>query len=666
MLLFAIGGAKTAWASNSSQTETDKAYSFIEADCSFIDTSDLLFLSVPPDELGYKCGYVIVPERHTKPDGPTIRLPVAVLPARGGSSEAPPLFVVQGGPGGSAFEIFPFILPNSVIAQKRDIVMINQRGTDYGEPELECHESFDALPELAILPLEEGLDLSLEQVKTCKDRLVSEGIDLGAYNSVENANDLEAIRQVLGYEQYDFYGVSYGTLLGLHLLREHPENLRSVILDGVVPAQINFIAELPANTSRIFEELFQFCSQDPECQKDYPGLEARLVRLLQQLDDDPAILRLKDPDTGKVIKSRLDGDSFLDLLYQSFYMDHPYAIFPRIIADTAAGDYLFLEELGALMAFDRSFNEGMYYSVVCSEEIPLDSGKISFDGLKPYVSRTAGIQSQYYQDVCKIWDVEALPPYVNQPVVSDKPVLLLSGQFDPITPPSFASLTAETLPNSYNIVDPYGSHGVAFDDECLNQIILAFLDDPSTEPDASCLDSVDRRHDVVPSDAITVPFLAPLAQFDKEFLIGIGVALVLLVFVLFALPVWFVVWLVRSVRNKAFPRRGKQKRIRWIGRILVLMYGILGMALLIAMLVFVIIIFLENSSYLSVYALPASVRPYLLIPYLMLIVLLGIIFSLIYFWRNPSKPVWERIYYSFLAICATGFLITLGLLGFVI
>ena len=666
VLLIAIGWTKVSWASNFSQTETDRAYSFVETNCSFIDTSDLLFLSVPPEELGYKCGYVIVPERHADPEGSTIRLPVAVLPARGGISEAPPLFVVQGGPGGSAFEIFPFLLPNSVVAQGRDIVMINQRGTDYGKPELECHESFDALPELAILPMEEGLDLSLEQVEACKDRLVSQDIDLGAFNSVENANDMEAIRQVLGYEQFDFYGVSYGTLLGLHLLREHPENLRSVILDGVVPAQINFIAEVPASTNRIFEELFQFCAQDPECQKDYPELEDRLVRLLQQLDDDPAMLRLKDPDTGMVVKSRLDGDSFLDLLYQSFYMDHPYAIFPRIIADTEAGDYLFLEELGALVAFDRSFNEGMYYSVVCSEEMSLDSGEISFEGLKPYVSRSAKIQSQYYQDVCEIWDVESLPPYVNQPVVSNKPVLLLSGQFDPITPPSFAALAAETLSNSYNIVDPYGSHGVAFDDTCLDQIILDFLGNPSTEPDASCLDSDDRRQEVVPSDAITVSFLAPLAQFDKGFLIGMGIALGFLLIVLSAFFVWLVVWLIRLIRNIQFPRSSNQQRIRWIGRILILLYGIFGITFLIAMLVYTIKMFLENPSYLYVYALPAPAKPYLMLPFLMLAVLFGGILSMIYFWRNPSEPVWERIYYSLLVLCATGFLITLGLLGFVI
>jgi len=645
--------------------EAQELYPFEPADCSlFIDSSKVPFFSLALEERAYRCGFVSVPERHDNPKGKMIQLPVAILPASDSNPSPDPLFVVQGGPGGSAFEIFPYLLSYSPLAKARDIVIINQRGTQHANPELICHEIFDGIAEAALLPADEALKLALEQIDTCKQRLVSQGVDLSAYNSLENAADIEAVRQSLGYDEYNFYGVSYGTLLGLHLLREYPEHLRSVILDGVLPPQVSFIAEVPINQQRVFNELFQSCLTDEQCSQDYPNLEERLINIIDQLNDDPETVNLRDSETGAIVQARLDGDILLDLLYQSIYLDHPYAIFPRIITDIEAGKYLFIEQLWSLVTFDRSFSEGMYFSTICSEEIGNDLLKNEIKNLKPYITNYLEEELQSYLDFCKVWEVSTVPMFMNQAVESEKPVLLLSGQFDPITPPEFADLVHASLPNSYNIVDPYGSHGVAFDNECVNGITEDFLDNPTEAPDSTCLYSEDRRNAVVPKDAVSAPFLGPFSQLESRFMTGIGLATLLLIFILSCLLIWPLVWLIDLVGNKKPILDPSQKWVRLLGRIVVIAYGLLALLFAISMLVYVIFVLSSNLNYLSVYVLPSSATLFLLIPYILIMLNLGMLMFAIYQWRNKMGRLWERLYYSSLTICGMGFLALLSIQGF--
>jgi pimeloyl-ACP methyl ester carboxylesterase len=183
-------------------------------------------------------------------------------------------------------------LPGTAIAAERDIVMFNQRGTLAASPELFCSETIEGMAELVSLPYDEATAMSIALLRDCYQRLESEGINFSAFNSLENANDMDAIRQALGYEDYNFYGVSYGTLLGFHLMRSQPEGLRTVILDGVLPPDQNFILEIPQNENRIYDELFQFCLSDPVCRAGYPDLEKRVFDLVERLNDDPVHIRL--------------------------------------------------------------------------------------------------------------------------------------------------------------------------------------------------------------------------------------------------------------------------------------------------------------------------------------------------------------------------------------
>ncbi len=482
LLIFMLGGTISVAASSPMMQSEAEGISghFEPAECWF-DSPIPILLS--PD---FECGFVTVPEFHSEPEGRTIRLPVAILRSKVDNPEPDPLFLAQGGPGGDAFEVFPILISQQAETTVRDIVIFNQRGTRYAEPSLMCTESFEAAQEILVLSGEEADALALEALSACYQRLLEEGVNPSAYNSLENAADVDIIRQALGYDEYNFYGVSYGTLLGLHLMRSQPDRLRTVILDGVVPPDLNFILQVARNTDRVFSEIIQTCDSDPECQSEYPDLENRFFSLVDELNQAPATVTIRDPETGESVKALLNGDALVEVLFQAFYMPDAYATFPKLVANLEEGDYTFIRGILPLVALDRTLSEGMYFSVVCAEDADFEVTDAEVEGIRPYFAEGAASEMQSYLDACAIWRVNQLPAEVDDAVNSAIPTLLLSGHYDPITPPNFAAVAAHGLDNGYVFVDPTGSHGVAFDDPCLDNIIQQFLESPEREPDGSC------------------------------------------------------------------------------------------------------------------------------------------------------------------------------------
>ncbi len=458
---------------------------FEPADCMF----DPLIPGMRDETI--RCGYLTVPEqrRGEDDDGRTIRLAVAILESAGDNPRPDPLFIAQGGPGGSTIDTYANLLVDHPLRQARDLVLFDQRGTLYSEPNLLCPESFDATAELLAADEESEDELSRRIEAACRQRLIDENINLAAYNSLENAADIEDLRIALGYDAINFYGVSYGTLLGLHFMRDFPDNIRSVILDGVVAPQTNFIARVAQSEERVFSEFFAACRNDVDCAKLYPDLEDRFFALVEQLNEKPATITLTDPETGERTRTTLWGDDVVDFLFQMFYVSGSVGALPAAIADVERGDYRYLETMFSVFLFDRTMSEGMYNSVICAEEAGFTAADALVDGVRPAFAESIVDELEDVLDGCAQWDVPALPAEANEPVESDIPTLLLSGLFDPITPPQFAEMAQETLPNSHNFVLPTGGHGVAFAvDDCIDSIVDDFLDDPLTEPSSACLD----------------------------------------------------------------------------------------------------------------------------------------------------------------------------------
>ena len=658
LIILLIGAASVTDGSAYAQSKrSDFSDDFEPAECWFDSPIPLL----PSPE--FECGYVNVPEQHSDLDGPTIRLPVAVLHTLSDDPRPDPLFMAQGGPGGDAFEVFPIVIGSLADSLGRDIVIFNQRGTRYAEPNLMCTESFEATAEILGLAGDEADARSLEILSECYDRLSREGINLSAYNSLENAADVDAIRGALGYERFNFYGVSYGTLLGFHLMRNHPDHLRSVILDGVVPPDINFIPQISTNTDRVFTEIIQTCENDPACRSEYPNLEERFFNLVNELNQAPEKLTIKDSKTGKQVTTLLDGDTLVDVLFQAFYLPDSYAIFPKLVANLEAGDYTFVRGIWPLFAFDRSISEGMYFSVICAEDADFSSSDAVLEGVRPYFADGAVGELQTYLDACEIWKVNQLPPEIDEAVNSDVPTLLLSGHYDPITPPLFAAVAAGGLQNGYSFVNPIGSHGVAFSDTCLDDIMREFLESPEKEPDSACLSEIVPAEFVQP-DALSFPFLKEVSQFTQSMWIQLGLASLFLIGMLSAFLVLPLAWLIGKLRKKDSLKRTydlSARRLKWVGGIFTLVFGLLALIFVSGTLFFTMQSLFNGM--VNIFSISGVAAPFFVIPLILAIIALILLVIVIKAWRQGIWSAWVKIYYSFLAVCAWGYVVVLVMGG---
>jgi len=440
-----------------------------------------------------QCGFLTVPEEHANPGGPTIQLAVAILPSTAANPAPDPLFMNQGGPGGSTLDYFVQAMNGPLgqeIRETRDIVLMEQRGTLYSLPALLCPELIGGKgAELEQnLTVDEERALESQEMAACRKRLINEGVNLSAFDSVENAADVNALRIALGYDMINFYGVSYGTMLGQHYMRDFPETLRSVILDGVVPLALNYIPQIPYTGQRVFDLMFETCAADPGCSATYPNLESEFYETVQNLNENPATVSMTDPETQKTYDVILTGDRFVYLIFYLFYVTPLLPEIPAIINDASNGTFDTLGYIAPYLIFDYTMADAMYYSTICAEDSDMTEDDSNWTDINPIIVPALDFVQSTIAD-CAMWDVQALDSYVDEPIVTDIPTLLLSGEFDPITPPEFAAIVAEDLKGSYSYTVPAVGHG-SFDDPCGFEIAIQFLDDPTREPDANCLNDL--------------------------------------------------------------------------------------------------------------------------------------------------------------------------------
>ncbi|HET9221101.1 MAG TPA: alpha/beta fold hydrolase, partial [Roseiflexaceae bacterium] len=525
---------------SSSQARTD---AFRPADCAALVE---LPLGLSPGS-NFECGYLTVPEQHSQPDGPSIELGVAILKSTGSSPRPDPLVMAQGGPGGSTIHTYATLLLDSPLRRDRDIVLFDQRGTLRSKPALLCPENI----ELTLRTIEQNLGreeeqrLSDEALMRCRARLLSEGVNLSAYDSRENAADVEALRVALGYDRINLYGVSYGTLLALHALRDFPGGLRSVIIDSVVPPQVNFLEQAARSENRALTEFFGACAADTRCNTSYPHLEQVFYEQVQLLDRQPARVPMTDPETGVTYDAVVRGDTFQGVFFQMLYSSELLPLLPQLIYDAREGRYETFGRIASLVVFERTIAEGMYFSAICAEDADFDPADAADPQLRPQLAERAVRDAQRLVDLCRRWEVEPLGPATDQPVEGDVPTLVLTGRFDPITPPAFGALAAETLRPSYLFTFPSASHGVFHSDPCADQLVAAFLDDPRTRPDDSCVVAEGSPRFVAPGDALRLPSLIGLLNLERgswPALATFGAALLVLLSAWAVLPL---AWLIR-------------------------------------------------------------------------------------------------------------------------
>jgi pimeloyl-ACP methyl ester carboxylesterase len=300
---------------------------------------------------------------------------------------------------------------------------------------------------------------------------------------VTNAADADDLRLALGYEQVNYYGTSYGTRLGLTIMREYSEGVRSVILDSVFPPQVDYPSDAISSFAASVNRVFAACSADTTCNNNYPDLEARFYQTIDDLKANPGSIAV----SGHTVV--VDAKVFMDAIYMALHPASAVPDVPYAIQSAGQGKFGPLQwAIESLEGYSENVATGVYYSSLCRDEVGFDSYEHSLAVAANYPPQWGDyFELSSFFRTCEFWGAGQADPVENQAVVSDLPTLIFAGHFDPITTPEWSQLAAETLSHSYYFEFPNMGHGVMRADPCALRIGLQFLDDPLNEPDASCL-----------------------------------------------------------------------------------------------------------------------------------------------------------------------------------
>ncbi|MGY2078626.1 alpha/beta hydrolase [Modestobacter sp. SYSU DS0657] len=454
-----------------------------------------------PAGVDIECGTLEVPADRDDPDSGTISLAFGVVAAQADDPAEDPLVYLSGGPGQGALEFVPLAFGElyEPLAQDRDLVILDQRGTGLTEPSLACDEYSSWVRESlgSEEPVEELAEQAAASLEDCRQRLVDEGVDFADYDSAASAADLDDLRRALGHEEWNLYGISYGTRLAQTAVRDTPEGIRSVVLDASYPIDADLYEETPGNAARAIDALFAACAADAGCAERYPDLEQTVTDLVAELDAAPASVTVLDPTTGERVESPLDGAGFVGFLFQSMYSTELIPFLPEVI-EAAAND-----EFGTIGLLLSAFTQqldmvsvGQQLAVQCQEEVSFSDPDAVADAVaehplvESFFASTPTMGPGIF-DVCASWDAGEPGPAENEALSSDLPTLVLAGELDPITPPRWGEQLAEELGNAVYVEFPATGHGSVGTHECAVQLTREFLADPNSEPDTSCVDDVE-------------------------------------------------------------------------------------------------------------------------------------------------------------------------------
>jgi pimeloyl-ACP methyl ester carboxylesterase len=438
-----------------------------------------------------RCGFLVVPENRSRPTGRSIRLAVAIVPAVSRTPGSDPVVYLAGGPGGSAIYAAPGLIEEG-FNRDRELILMDQRGVLFSKPFLFCPESLQFVARRVGLVYDAASTGRLQAAATraCHRRLVHQGIDLGAYNTTENAADFADLRVALGIAEWNVYGISYGTDLALTLMREHPRGIRSVTLDSVVPPQSVTLGGFWDNARRGFNNFFAACAAQRRCHQRHPTLGQTFTRLVQQLEAHPLTTRVTPTPGAAPVKVVLDGGALANWLILMALGPANYPNVPNWIDQLAAGHPRNIAASWAVLS--QQPEGGLQNGVVCSEWAPYQpKSDLLRDGRRAFPFYPGSVLAQAPQipftfSDCRIWNVPEAPAVQRAVTRSSIPTLLLSGTFDAVTPPAQAHIAARTLPNSTSVDIPGVGHGAVTKSRCAQRVLASFLTTPST-PNIGCV-----------------------------------------------------------------------------------------------------------------------------------------------------------------------------------
>ncbi len=414
------------------------------------------------------------------PDGETITLFVAKLPSTAVDPAPDAFTVINGGPGGSSIDMMvdmggilrPF-------TRERDVIVIDQRGTGRSTP-LTCETMTDTTEDA-------DLERVIELTQECLENLSH---DPRFFTTSVAVKDLDVLRETLGYETLSVYGVSYGSRVAQHYARQFPDTTRAVVIDGVVPPTEVLGAQIALFSQNTLDSVFARCAETPACNEQFPNAARDFETVAERLRNDTIPLNIQHPVTGIPTDIEVSYGHLAILVRLALYAPPSSALIPLIVHEAANNENYLPIAANALRMIHQltdSISYGMHNAVMCTEDAPFfDDSTVDFEAM----AATYLGEDMYktLKAMCEVWPAGVMDANIKDILTSDIPTLVLSGEFDPITPPVFGEAVMPTLSNATHIIAPGQGHGV-FPQGCLPRLVLEFVETPDPAAiDASCTD----------------------------------------------------------------------------------------------------------------------------------------------------------------------------------
>ncbi|MCH9694591.1 MAG: alpha/beta hydrolase [Gammaproteobacteria bacterium] len=409
-----------------------------------------------------------------------IELRVAVVPALSLTPEPDPVVPIAGGPGqGSVLFYTSYSSAFEEVRRNRDILLVDQRGTGESAT-MDCEFDDD------IVEGQYSTELTVKYTQECLDRLP---YDARFFTTSVAVTDLEAVRAALGYATLNLYGVSYGSRVAQHFARQYPDSTRTIVIDGVVPPQESLGPEIATESQRAIDDILARCAEDDDCNERFPDVQDDFTRVVKALRDSPVTISVPHPNTGRPEELQFGEGEFATAIRLLAYRPYSIALIPLMVSEAGDGNFVPLGSQFSmtLIALMDALSLGMHNSVMCTEDVPFyDTSRIDYTAIE--ASYMGTFQLEALEAICSVWPQGPLDSGFKAPLSTDIPVLLLSGDADPITPPRYADLAMVDLTNAVHLTGVHQGHG-QLGVGCTPRLFAEFVEtaDPAAL-DASCME----------------------------------------------------------------------------------------------------------------------------------------------------------------------------------
>lgn len=384
-------------------------------------------------------------------DSSHIELSIARIPARRQSARSDAFTLIAGGPGQSAIETFPSVaFAFRHIMRNHDVILIDQRGTGTSA-KLVCNDAADSIA----LNTDADAEKTATLARQCRDSL---DYDPAWFTTSMAVHDLENVRQQLGISQWNMYGISYGTRVALHYLRRYPQSIRTLVLDAVVPPDVALGPDIARLSQRALDLIFQRCRAASGCLQAFGDLSEPTMALLESLEEQPRTISFEDIASGKLSTMEFTRQDLAVTIRLMSYSAQTAAILPSMLHDAIVNDnFAPLARQSRIQAksLGDTLATGMHHAVLCTEDAPFTDNTQATDDAATYLGEGA-VKSLLAS--CKHWPAGRIDNDFKDIVVSDAPTLILSGEADPVTPPSYGESLVQHLDNARHIINPHQGH----------------------------------------------------------------------------------------------------------------------------------------------------------------------------------------------------------------